>query len=78
MPYGGYPCAVYRHYDYDPVYLRAYAEAAKDDDAFTRFQEKYVYGVKNHQELMRLVGKKRLEAIQSDERTGYAVNLKRG
>jgi glutaconate CoA-transferase, subunit A len=78
VPYGGYPTAVYRHYDYDSTYLRAYAAAAKDDDKFVTFQEKYLYGVQNHQGLLSLIGQERLELIKADARTGYAVNMKRG
>lgn len=78
VPYGGYPTAVYRYYDYDSDYLRACADAAKDDGIYKAFQDKYVYGVKNHQEFLELVGERRLTAIKADPRTGYAVNMKRG
>jgi glutaconate CoA-transferase subunit A len=46
VPYGGYPTAVYRYYDYDAAYLRAYAEAAKDDAAFDTFQKNTCTGSK--------------------------------
>ncbi len=78
VPYGGYPTAVYRHYDYDAAYLRAYAAAAKDDHRFKAFQDNYIYGVENHRVFLDLVGEERLAAIKADERTGYAVNMKRG
>jgi glutaconate CoA-transferase subunit A len=78
VPYGGYPTAVYRHYDYDSNYLRAYADAAKDDQKFKTFQKKHLYGVKDHQAFLDLVGHERLSAIKADPRTGYAVNMKRG
>jgi len=78
VPYGGYPTAVYRHYDYDAAYLRAYADAAKDDEKFNSFQDKHLYGVKSHQAFLDLVGQDRLTAIKADPRTGYAVNMKRG
>ncbi len=78
VPYGGYPTAVYRHYDYDAAYLRAYADAAKDDDKFKSFQDKHLYGVKNHQAFLDIIGQNRLAAIKADSRTGYAVNMKRG
>jgi glutaconate CoA-transferase subunit A len=78
VPYGGYPTAVYRHYDYDAAYLRAYAEAAKDDAAFDTFQKKHLYGVENHRAFLDLIGQERLDAIKADPRTGYAVNMKRG
>ncbi len=78
VPYGGYPTAVYQYYDYDATYLRAYAEAAKDDEKFKIFQDKNLYGVKNHQAFLEIAGQNRLEVIKADPRTGYAVNMKRG
>ena len=78
VPYGGYPTAVYQYYDYDATYLRAYAEAAKDDEKFKIFQDKNLYGVKNHQAFLEIAGQNRLEIIKADPRTGYAVNMKRG
>ena len=78
VPYGGYPTAVYRHYDYDSDYLRAYAKAAKDDEQFKTFQDKHLYGVKDHQAFLNVVGRDRLAAIKADPRTGYAVDMKRG
>lgn len=78
VPHGAYPTAVYRYYDYDAAYLRAYADAAKDDERFQAFQDKYLYGVKNHRAFLELVGEDRLAAIKADPRTGYAVNMKRG
>lgn len=77
VPYGGYPTAVYRYYDYDAVYLRAYSDAAKDDDKFRAFQDKYIFGAKDHQEFLNLIGAERLSAIKADPGTGYAVNMKR-
>ncbi len=78
VPFGGYPTAVYRHYDYDSTFLRAYATAAKVDDKFKTFQKKYIYSVKNHQELLTLIGQEQLNSIKADPRTGYASNMKRG
>jgi glutaconate CoA-transferase subunit A len=77
VPYGGYPTAVYRHYDYDAVYLRAYADAARNDRLFRAYQDKYLYGVKDHQSFLERVGAERLSAIQANPRTGYATNMKR-
>lgn len=78
VPFGGYPTAVYRRYDYDAKFLRAYADAAKDDDKFKVFQDKHVYGVDSHQEFLDLMGKARLNTLKADDRTGYAVNMERG
>ncbi|MFH2059277.1 MAG: CoA-transferase [Pseudomonadota bacterium] len=77
VPFGAYPTAVYRYYDYDIVYLRAYAKAAKNDDEFNAFQQKNIYNVKNHQAFLNLIGPDQLGLIQADSRTGYANDMKR-
>jgi len=38
---------------------------------------KFVYGVKDHQGLLDLIGEERMEMIKADPRTGYAANLDR-
>jgi glutaconate CoA-transferase subunit A len=77
VPHGAYPTACYNHYDYDPVYLKAYARAAKDDLLFKDYLDSTVHGVADHQELLDRVGLTRLEMIKADPQTGYAVNLDR-
>jgi glutaconate CoA-transferase subunit A len=77
VPWGAFPTACYRHYDYDPVYLNQYRQAAMDDERYRTYLEMFVYGVPDHQTLIERVGPRRLEAIKADPRTGYAVNLDR-
>lgn len=77
VPYGAYPTACYRHYDYDPLYLNEFAKCAKDDSLYPGYLDKYIYGANTHQEVLDLVGKDRLEMIRADGRTGYAVGLDR-
>jgi len=77
LPFGAFPTASYRYYDYDPVYLNEYREYALDDLRHKKYLEKFVYGVKDHQGLLDLVGKERMEMIKADPRTGYATNLDR-
>jgi len=77
VPYGAYPTACYRYYDYDPVYLKEYRKYAQSSDFFKQYLEKFVYGVKSHQELLNLIGKERIAMINADSRTGYATNLDR-
>jgi glutaconate CoA-transferase subunit A len=78
VPFGAYPTACYRHYDYDPVYLNQYRISAQDDRRFNKYLERFVYGVKTHQELIHLIGKDRIESIRANPRTGYATGLERG
>ncbi len=78
VPFGAYPTAVYRHYDYDAEYLKAYAAAAKEDESFKLFQQTHVLDVKTHQAFLDLIGPARLDSIRAGSRTGYARNMKRG
>ncbi len=77
VPFGAFPTASYRYYDYDPVYLNEYKEYAADDLSYKKYLEKFIYGVKDHQCLLDLVGGERMEMIKADPRTGYAANLDR-
>jgi len=77
MPYGAYPTACYRHYDYDPAYLNAYRKSAEDDARYNAYLEEFVYGVIDHQGLLEKIGNEQLDAIKADPRTGYAVGLDR-
>jgi hypothetical protein len=37
VPFGAYPTACFKYYDYDPVYMKAYARAVTDDTVFDQF-----------------------------------------
>jgi len=76
-PYGAYPTACYRYYDYDPVYLNEYRQYAQDSGHFKEYLDKFVFGVDEHQALLELVGPERIKKIKADPKTGYAVNLDR-
>lgn len=77
VPWGAYPTACYRHYDYDPVYLNDYRAAALDDDRYKSYLKDYILEMNDHQALMDHVGIQRQENVRADERTGYAANLDR-
>lgn len=77
VPYGAYPSACYRYYDYDPQYLSQHSKFAKSDELYKEYLDKFVYGVKNHDGLLHLIGKEQLSRIAADKRTGYAANLDR-
>jgi glutaconate CoA-transferase, subunit A len=77
VPFGAYPSACHNYYDYDPIYLRQIGQFAKDDKLYKEYLAKFVYGVKNHQGLLKLVGKGQLDSIFADKTTGYAIGLDR-
>ncbi len=78
VPFGAYPTALFGHYDYDPHHLKRFAAAAKDPDAFKRYQENYIYGTADHKAFMDRIGPGRIHAVTADPRTGYSVNMERG
>lgn len=77
LPRGAYPTACYRYYDYDPVYLNQYKKDALDEERYRGYLEKYIYGVRDHDEYIGLMGKTRMEMIQADKTKGYAKGLDR-
>lgn len=77
IPFGAYPTACYRYYDYDPVYLKDYAEYAKNDTGFRDYLERFVHGVVDHHRLLDSIGKERLNSITANSVTGYATGLDR-
>jgi glutaconate CoA-transferase, subunit A len=78
VPFGAHPYAVYQVYDYDPVQLREYHDAAREDDSFRAYLDKYVYGPKDHREYLEAVGgRARLETLKAWPDYGYRPDLKR-
>lgn len=77
IPHGAYPTACYRYYDYDPAYLNQYRKYAEDDELYRAYLDDFVYGMKDHRELLDKIGRNQLDKIKADPRTGYAVGLDR-
>jgi glutaconate CoA-transferase subunit A len=77
VPWGAYPTACYRYYDYDPVYLNDYRHQASDDELYPKYLQEWVYGVSGQDERMKKVGLKRLDLLRADPETGYAADLDR-
>lgn len=76
VPYGAYPTACYHYYDYDPVFLRGYADAAGDEEKYKEYLNRMVYGAHSHEEFISLNGgRERLDRLKADPQTGYARNL---
>jgi glutaconate CoA-transferase subunit A len=71
-PFGAYPTAVYRAYDYDAEHLKYYAEQHKDEKKFKEYLDQYVFGVKDFWEyLEKWGGVRRLQEIKADTHLGY-------
>lgn len=78
VPYGAHPYAVYGYYDYDPLHLKLYHNAARDAEAFQRYLEQYVLGVESHSAYLEAIGgERRLAELKADPAFGYSPTLPR-
>ncbi len=77
VPYGAHPTAVHTCYDYDPKHLNLYKKVADDDNAFKKYLDEWVYGVKSHEEYLEKLGSTTLLQIKANPVLGYAVGLDR-
>ena len=77
VPFGAYPTACYRMYDYDPVFLNNYRQWALSESSYRAYLERMIYGTRDHSEFIQQIGNDRLRVIAADPGTGYAVGLDR-
>jgi glutaconate CoA-transferase subunit A len=78
VPFGAHPYAVFNCYDYDPLQLKLYHEAAKEDPTFQQYLDQFVLKVKNFSEYLEAVGgASRLESLRADPAYGYRPDLRR-
>jgi glutaconate CoA-transferase subunit A len=54
-PLGAHPCGFGTLYEHDDAHIREYLEAAKTAAMFQTYLERYVYGVRDHQEYLQRV-----------------------
>ncbi len=64
VPYGAHPFSCLHVYDQDREHLAHYAEAGRDPATFRAYLEKYVYGVKSHDEYLALIGAGKLARLR--------------
>ena len=63
-PFGSHPGEMCYQYRRDEPRIRDWVEAAKEPATTQAYLDKYIYGVKDHQEYLALVGKQRLEKLK--------------
>jgi glutaconate CoA-transferase subunit A len=74
-PYGAHPSQCCGYYDYDTPYMKEYGKASASDEGFKEFVGKYVYGVKDHEEYLNLIGATRLIKLKTTPGFGYAADV---
>ena len=49
VPFGARPHSVHNCYDYDPTHLVEYGAAARSEEAFRAYLDRYVFGAADHE-----------------------------
>ncbi|MCX8014945.1 MAG: CoA transferase subunit A, partial [candidate division WOR-3 bacterium] len=63
-PFGSHPGEMCYRYWRDEEHLKQFLEDSKDEAKTKAYLDKYVYGVKNHEEYLNLIGYDRLKKLQ--------------
>ena len=72
LPFAAHPTSVYHEYDYDADEIKNYVESTRTPESYRAYLDKYVYGVKDHQEYLEKVGgMSRMEKLRADPILGY-------
>jgi glutaconate CoA-transferase subunit A len=76
--FGAHPHNVHNYYDYDSEHLVAYATAAKSDEAFAHYLERFVFEPADHAAYLEAVGgQQRLNQLHPRSGLGYNPDLRR-
>lgn len=72
LPFAAHPTAMFREYDHDAEEIKKYVEARKTPESFQEYLDKFVYGAKDHQEYLGIVGGTGgLDHLKADPILGY-------
>jgi glutaconate CoA-transferase, subunit A len=63
-PFGSHPGEMCYLYKRDEALIKDWVKAAEDPETTRAYLDKYVYGVENHQEYLRLIGQDRLQSLR--------------
>jgi len=66
-PFGSHPGEMNGVYERDEEHIKAYFKDSKDVEKTKAYLDKWIYGVKNHEEYLELVGKQRLHELKIEE-----------
>lgn len=69
-PFGSYPGEMCYLYHRDEEHLREWVKASEKPETTRSYLDKYIYGVKDHRELLELIGWDRLEGLREGGRYG--------
>ena len=62
-PFGSHPGEMCYNYERDEPQIKEWVEVSKDTDTAAEYLKKYIFGVKDHKEYIKLIGKERLNNL---------------
>ena len=72
VPFGAFPAAVFKEYDYDAEALSHYARVNQKQETFDEYLNEYILGTKNNNELLeKWGGIAKMNALRADPAFGY-------
>jgi acyl CoA:acetate/3-ketoacid CoA transferase alpha subunit len=63
-PFGSHPGEMCYLYKRDEPQIREWVEASKDPDTTQAYLDKYIYGVKDHEEYLEMIGREQLNVLR--------------
>jgi len=63
-PFGSHPGEMCYMYERDEPHIKSWVEVSKTTEGAQAYLEKYIYGLKNHQEYLDLIGTERLQQLK--------------
>lgn len=67
VPHGSHPTMNLDIDGTDEIHLAEYAKASVSDESFQKYLDKYVYGVRDHEEYLDLIGREQIKALEMEE-----------
>ncbi len=64
-PYGSHPGEMCYQYKRDETQIREWVEASKDPDTTQDYLDKYIFGVKDHEEYLEMIGREQLKELRT-------------
>ena len=71
LPYAAHPMMCHDYYDYDLEHLKLFHNHTRTEEGWQEYLDKYILGVENHTEYLKLIGDKRLKEIIAKKPWGY-------
>lgn len=73
-PWGSHPSFMPGHYDIDWEYLVYYEQVTRTKQGFEEYLDRWVYGVKDRKEYMKLVGEEKMQKLSVGKHMSGSVN----